>query len=110
LPYATDPRITAHLMEFLDRAGVQPTHILFNGGVLRAPAVRERILQVLQAKVLEGENLMQAVSRGAAYYGNARHGQGVRIRGGVSRSYYAGIETSLPAVPGMPAPMKALTV
>ncbi|HSU58397.1 MAG TPA: hypothetical protein VLI55_03705, partial [Bryobacteraceae bacterium] len=40
----------------------------------------------------------------------ARAGKGVRIRGGVPRSYYVGIESSLPAVPGLPAPMKALTV
>ena len=57
-----------------------------------------------------GEDLMHAVSRGAAYYGLARHGKGVRIRGGVARTYYVGIETSMPAVPGLPAPLKALTV
>ncbi len=110
LPYASDPRITAHLMEFLARAEGKPTHVLFNGGVLRAPAIRERIMNVLDARVLDGENLMHAVARGAAYYGTAREGKGVRIRGGVSRTYYAGIETALPAVPGMPVPMKALTV
>ena len=53
---------------------------------------------------------MHAVSRGAAYYGLARQGKGVRIRGGVPRTYYVGIETSMPAVPGMPAPLKAMTV
>jgi hypothetical protein len=53
---------------------------------------------------------MHAVSRGAAYYGLAREGRGVRIRGGVPRTYYVGIETSMPAVPGLPAPLKALTV
>ena len=53
---------------------------------------------------------MHAVSRGAAYYGLARTGKGVRIRGGVPRTYYVGIETSMPAVPGLPAPLKALTV
>ena len=53
---------------------------------------------------------MHAVARGAAYYGLARTGRGVRIRGGVPRSYYVGIESSLPAVPGLPAPMKAFTV
>ena len=37
-------------------------------------------------------------------------GQGVRIRGGVARTYYIGIESAMPAVPGMAAPMKALTV
>jgi hypothetical protein len=34
----------------------------------------------------------------------------VRIRGGVARTYYVGIETAMPAVPGVPAPLKALTV
>ncbi len=51
---------------------------------------------------------MHAVAHGAAYYGMARTGKGVRIRGGVPRTYYVGIESTLPAVPGVPAPMKAL--
>jgi hypothetical protein len=34
----------------------------------------------------------------------------VRIRSGAARSYYVGIESALPAVPGMPAPLKALCV
>ncbi|MCX6589990.1 MAG: Hsp70 family protein [Acidobacteria bacterium] len=110
LPYAADARITAHLADFLARSGVRPTHVLFNGGVLRAPAIRKRLLEFLKVPALEGENLMHAVARGAAYYGQARSGRGLRIRGGVSRTYYVGIESSLPAVPGFPAPMKALTV
>ena len=94
--------------------------MLFNGGVLRATPVRERIMEVLNgwlqsegmtpADVLTGEDLMHAVSRGAAYYGLARLGKGIRIRGGVPRTYYVGIESSLPAIPGMPSPLKALTV
>jgi hypothetical protein len=61
-------------------------------------------------KPLAGEDLMHAVSRGAAYYGLARRGRGVRIRGGVPRTYYVGIESSMPSVPGFAAPLKALTV
>jgi hypothetical protein len=53
---------------------------------------------------------MHAVARGAAYYGLARSGRGVRIRGGVPRTYYVGIESSMPSVPGFAAPLKALTV
>ena len=35
------------------------------------------------------------------YYGRVRaSGRGVRIRSGASRSYYIGIESALPAVPG----------
>jgi hypothetical protein len=53
---------------------------------------------------------MHAVARGAAYYARARAGRGIRIRGGVPRTYYIGIETAMPAVPGMKPPLKALAV
>jgi hypothetical protein len=135
LPYAADPAITRHLVRFLrqpiaasEHASVRrgssglacPTHVLFNGGVLRAGQVRGRILGTLNGWLQEegaqpidslyGEDLMYAVARGAAYYGLARLGRGVRIRGGIPRTYYVGIETAMPSVPGMPAPLKALTV
>jgi hypothetical protein len=61
--------------------------------------------------MLDAPDLDHAVARGAAYYGRARAtGRGVRIRSGASRSYYIGIESALPAVPGFPAPLKALCV
>jgi hypothetical protein len=135
LPYAADPAITRHMARFLRQqtattgpsavrrgpSGLAcPTHVLFNGGVLNAGLVRERILANLNSwlsaegmapvQSLSGEDLMHAVSRGAAYYGLARCGRGVRIRGGVPRTYYVGIESSMPSVPGFPAPLKALTV
>ena len=116
LPYAADAAITRHLAHFLHRHAAQPTHVLFNGGVLRAGLVRQRILEVLNRWLsrpttpLAADDLMHAVARGAAYYGLARQGKGVRVRGGVPRSYYIGIETAMPAVPGMKRPMKALTV
>jgi hypothetical protein len=135
LPYAADAAMTRHMARFLrqqaseaEQGGVRrgpsglacPTHVLFNGGVLNAGLIRERLLGVLNAwlaeeglppvKPLSGEDLMRAVSRGAAYYGLARRGRGVRIRGGVPRTYYVGIETAMPSVPGLPAPLKALTV
>jgi hypothetical protein len=34
----------------------------------------------------------------------------VRIRGGTARAYYVGVETAAPAVPGVPASLKALCV
>jgi molecular chaperone DnaK (HSP70) len=123
LPYAADAAITRHLGRFL-RQGRDtlacPTHVLFNGGVLRANLFRERFLEVLNGwmaseskpavQPLLGEDLMHAVARGAAYYGLARQGKGVRIRGGIPKTYYVGIETAMPAVPGIPAPLKALAV
>jgi hypothetical protein len=135
LPYEPDAAITRHLARFLrqqasatEHGAVRrgpsglacPTHVLFNGGVFRAGVLRERVLEVLNGwlsregfpavEALVGEDLMHAVARGAAYYGRAREGRGIRIRGGVARTYYVGVETAMPAVPGMPAPMKALTV
>ena len=135
LPYAADPAITRHLARFLRQqaASVEhgavrrgpsgiaaPTHVLFNGGVLNAELVRERVLATLDSwlaaeglppvKPLSGEDLMHAVSRGAAYYGMARTGRGVRIRGGVPRTYYVGVERAMPSIPGFPAPLKALAV
>ena len=135
LPYAADPAMTRHMARFLRQqaAGTEhgsvrrgpsglacPTHVLFNGGVLNAPMVRERILATLDSwlaaegfepvQPLSGEDLMHAVSRGAAYYGLARAGRGVRIRGGVPRTYYVGVESAMPSIPGFPAPLKALAV
>lgn len=135
LPYEADAAITRHLARFLRQQAAKsehgavrrgasglacPTHVLFNGGVFRAAHLRERVLAVLNswlaeeglpaAQALLGEDLMHAVARGAAYYAKVREGRGIRIRGGVPRSYYVGIETVMPAVPGMPPPLKALTV
>ncbi len=50
------------------------------------------------------------MARGAAYYGLARIGRGIRIRSGLNKSYYIGVAAAMPAVPGMPAPIKALCV
>jgi molecular chaperone DnaK (HSP70) len=135
LPYAADAAVTRHMARFLRQhasaaqhssvrrgpSGLAcPTHVLFNGGVLRAQLIRERLVSTLDAWLKEegmpavlpltGEDLMHAVARGAATYGLARQGRGVRIRGGVARTYYVGIESAMPAVPGVPAPVKALTV
>ncbi len=132
LPYASDAAITRHLAHFLHRHGDQlgqrvhkkkttsgPTAILFNGGVFKSSLLRDRLIAVLNTwgkasgtpvKTLQHDDLDLAVSRGAAYFGLVRRGKGVRIRGGAARSYYIGIETSLPAVPGFPSPIKALCV
>lgn len=135
LPYAQDAAVTRHLAAFLSRQadaveqveGLQgqpgasflhPTAILFNGGVLKARQIEQRILEVVNgwlsaegappARLLEGANLDLAVARGAAYYGHVRRGCGVRIRGGTAQSYYVGVESNMPAIPGMEPPISAL--
>ncbi len=59
-------------------------------------------------RVLGDADLDLAVARGAATYGLARHGRGIRIRGGTARAYYVGIESATPAVPGVEPPLTAL--
>jgi molecular chaperone DnaK (HSP70) len=118
LPYAADPAITRHLAAFLARhrdvAPEGPTAVLFNGGVTKAAPLRDRVLEALAGwrgsavRVLAGAHPDLAVAEGAASYGLARRGRGVRIRGGTARAYYVGVESPAPAVPGVPAPVKAL--
>ncbi len=138
LPYAADAAVTRHLARFLARQAADgtaairrgpsglacPTHVLFNGGVMKAERLRARTVEVLNrwiehegfapldaGHVLDAPDLDHAVARGAAAYGRVRAGgRGVRIRSGAPRTYYIGIESALPAVPGFPAPLKALCV
>ena len=110
LPYASDPAITRHLAAFLRRhAGggsiVRPAYVLFNGGVMRVAALRERVLAALRgwageeapalgalARELPNSSPDLAVARGAAYYGLARRGRGVRVRAGAARGYYVELD------------------
>ncbi len=121
LPYAPDPAITRYLAAFLsahtdvepNEDGNLPMHhnparpdiLLFNGGFFESAQLRERLLEVLgswfspdgswRPVVLHNDRLDLAVSRGAAYYGMVRRGQGVRITGGLAHSYYIGVDRSL---------------
>ncbi len=124
LAYESDPAVTSHLAQFLsrqaDRPQELPTAVLFNGGVMKTPLLRKRVLDVLRSwqpaaelppiRELEARDLDLAVAKGAAYYGLARRGRGIRIRSGLNKSYYIGVAAALPAVPGMPTPIKALCV
>jgi len=149
LPYASDAAVTRHLASFLGRqAGalgtpappaspsearertprergrapglLHPTAILFNGGVMKAEALRTRLVETLDGwlesdggapvRVLEGADLDLAVARGACAYALVRRGKGLRIRGGTARAYYVGIESAVPAVPGVEPPVSAMCV
>ncbi len=142
LPYASDAVVSKHLARFLTRSlenikgsetlrelvsrggasldggYLKPTAVLFNGGVFKATAVRERVLGLFASwgngeavRELEGFQPDLAVSKGASFYGRNRvTGEGIRIRSGTARSYYIGLESSRPAVPGFKPPVKALCV
>ncbi|MBF0411547.1 MAG: Hsp70 family protein [Desulfamplus sp.] len=152
LSYESDPAITRHLAKFLsthlDKNGkpMLPTAVVFNGGVMKSPLLRNRVIELLkrwheeygvQTKIEEAEesansenidttNVSNAqntgireieavdfdlsVARGAAYYGQAARGEGIKIRGGLGKSYYMAIEASMPAVPGISMPTRALCI
>ncbi|MDI1443624.1 Hsp70 family protein [Polyangium sp. 6x1] len=137
LPYAQDAGVTRHLAAFLGRharaldriegfprregrALLHPTVLLFNGGVMKGKVLADRIVSTLNAwleadggapvRVLPSADLDLAVARGAATYGLVRKGRGLRIRGGTARAYYVGIESAVPAVPGLEPPITALCV
>lgn len=130
LPYVQDPRISCQLAKFLSMTGeaesasmdqfILPTAVLFNGGTLKAPALREQLMKLLnqwaktlkkpEVQELPGADYDYAVSRGAVYYGLAREGQAIRIRGGTSRSYFVGVEEAAPAVPGISPPLRAICI
>lgn len=131
LPYAADPAVSAHLAEFLRehrRTGIdeadetsadRPDLVLFNGGVMAAAAIRDRIIRSLSRwyagadeswapEVLASPRLDLAVAHGAAYYGMVRRGEGVRIAANLGRSYYMQVSHDPPAaiclIPGSAEP------
>jgi hypothetical protein len=136
LPFAQDPAVTRHLAAFLGRqtgatedlsgfvaqttgaSFLHPTAVLFNGGVFKAGILQARVLEVLNqwlaaeeappARLLDARDLDLAVARGAAFYAHVRRHGGVRIRGGTSHSYYVGVESAMPAIPGMDPEIQAL--
>jgi hypothetical protein len=133
LPFESDPGITRHIADFLNRCS-QPTEnqsgqatvpdfVLFNGGVFKAQGFQNRLLDVIggwtsavdghgqKVQPLSGvHDLDFAVAKGACFYAWSKNAGGVRIRGGVGHSYYVGIETAGLAIPGAPRPLKALCV
>lgn len=118
LPYAAEPAVTVHLLQFLryaarvERASagnddepadglLYPDRILFNGGSMKAKMVRQRVLATIgkwfpgrnPPRALRSGDLSMAVAIGAAYYGRVRRGLGVKVRGGIARSYFIEVDS-----------------
>ncbi len=99
-----------------------PTHVLFNGGAVAPPAVRARVADALAGLTgvrpaeLPTASLDLAVARGAAYYGLVRRERGIRIRSGLGRAYYVGVDAGRPRpaalclIPRGTPPEKPVTV
>ncbi len=121
LPYASEPNVLKHLAAFLwdhrydgrssaeleldDLTAARPDWLLFNGGVLESPRIRQSIVDqigewfaTLQASwapgILEGNRLDLAVAQGAAYFGWVRRGDGVRINATLAKTYYVQVSQS----------------
>ncbi len=105
LPFVADPAITRHLGAFLRHHALEgeplarPSAVLFNGGVITNALVRGRVLDTIAGWTgarpveLRAESFDLAVAKGAAYYGLVRRERGLRIRGGLGRAYYVGVDT-----------------
>ncbi len=127
LRYAADPAFTRHLANFLNRHSfrdadgrpILPTLVLFNGGVAKATAFREKLVTALASwrgagapaiQELAQQDSDMAVARGAAWLGHVRRSGGIRIKAGSARAFYIGVEAPMPAVPGFTPPPEALCV
>lgn len=105
LPYEDEPSIVKHMARFLSENApskdvpIRPDFILFNGGAMKPQLFQEAIVANLnewggrECQVLNTYHLDLAVARGAAYFGKARRGLGVKIGGGIPRSYYLILDT-----------------
>jgi molecular chaperone DnaK (HSP70) len=119
LNYESDPAITKHLAEFVSNFASNsfPSYILFNGGVMKSKELRNHITQTVSSwndsneiKELENNNSDISVALGACYYSFIKLSGGIRIKSGLNKTYYIEVSSSMPAIPGIPAPTKALCV
>lgn len=113
LPYVTDPAIGRHVCAFLRKhaqaaieAGARvddglprPDLLLLNGGVFNAPAMIERLSEVMASwyggetiPLLQHTSLDTAVAHGAVRSALARRGVGEVIGGGTARAYYVQVQ------------------
>ncbi|MBK8239148.1 MAG: Hsp70 family protein [Deltaproteobacteria bacterium] len=113
LPFTSDTAIVRHVCTFLRRhaaaaaaAGAhvdgglpRPDRVLLNGGVFNAPALVQRLCEVLSSwwgaepvTLLEHTSLDLAVAHGAVRSILARRGLGQAIGGGTARAYYIGVD------------------
>ena len=122
LNYAADSAITKYLSEFIlahvEGSGM-PTCILFNGGTTKPQIIRQRVLDTIGSWLEEGSislrlltaaNSDLAVAAGSCAYAQVKLGEGIRVKSGSAQTYYVGIESSMPAIPGFTPPVEGLCV
>ena len=116
LNFESDAAISRHLAEFIKTNDKMPKTVLFNGGVTKAKQLRQRVSSIInswtgeEVDVLADSNPDLAVAKGAAWYAFVRQGNSIRIKAGSALSYYVGLESSMPAMPGFAPPVDAICV
>ncbi len=113
LPYAPDPAVSRYLSQFLSQHQTScrkalaieegqaaiPDAVLFNGGVFRSEALKQRALELLAqwrngpVTELENQHPDLAVAFGAVAFLLARQTAGLKIGGGSPRSYFLQVQT-----------------
>jgi DNA-K related protein/Hsp70 protein len=121
--HRTDGRTEEELLAMSDIEAAKPDWVLFNGGVLESDLIKDRLLTTMagwfagaspnisrtwRPRILAGDRLDIAVARGAAYFGQVRRGEGVRIEAKLARSYYVVIShepmRAVCVIPGSASP------
>ncbi len=103
LPYASDPAISKHLAQFLQRhtsktGNAIPQALLLNGGVFNSPQIVNRLQAVFShwsgqtLPLLCNPHPDLAVAYGAVAYAKARRGAQLKIGGGSPRGYFLVID------------------
>ncbi|WP_119343511.1 Hsp70 family protein [Facilibium subflavum] len=126
LNYTQDPAITKHLALFLSNQSatsdqfITPKAVLFNGGVFKPKSLRNQVMATInqwlseakkpKAIELNDPEYDTSVAYGASIFGDALIGHGIKIKGGASHSFYIGIESPMPAIPGFEPPIEALCI
>jgi molecular chaperone DnaK (HSP70) len=99
LPYAADSAMSHHLADFL-RERPRVDAVLFNGGSLHSPVLRQRLLEQIAAwsgklpLELENSEPELAVALGAARFGKLLHGQSGRIAAGAAHAVFLQVQTA----------------
>ncbi len=110
LPYASEPAVSKHIAEFLQRhqhvalqaLGGQsyvPDALLLNGGVFRSQAITQRTIELIshwggrKPALLENRHPELSVALGAVSYGIVRQEAKAKIGGGAARSYFLLVDT-----------------
>lgn len=123
LEYEADPAISRHISEFLAKHQAKPNKVLLNGGVFKAEVIKLRVQNLLNNLLVENSDqvveilsssdanyLDNAVAKGACYYALVQADGGIKVKSGLAANYYIGVESPMPAIPGMAPPVDAVCI